>query len=417
MNSFVRILVFAATLTIANNLLELRGAEIKTTVVDALGGPLQGASIELRLTAKGADGKITNVHYLKLTTDRSGRAEGTYDEKVTTLDDVRVSLAGYTGYTTGLRPQYVLKKEFNAKDVRRAARLKGERQSAELMKLLSGDYQPISTYEGLDDLFFVHYPDIRSSLLELLTDPKVGTRAAGILRFIGNPDDLSVLAKNPPQVANSTFIEITPHPRSSTNLVEAAAAVAKALETKAGKWTGNKIPRLNDDETMALVDCEFVSDRCSFIYTATFHNIGDVWKLRSVRAISQALMALPPKRSHYVGVWHGTGDSQLIFARLQFNENGTGGLAISYLPNSPPQNYRITRWSLDGSELRTTVEPVDPEAEPIALENVRDRIDALHFNLVGKGWSREMTLLNAIEFERRAEAAKQKLDTLTSANK
>jgi hypothetical protein len=107
----------------------------------------------------------------------------------------------------------------------------------------------------------------------------------------------------------------------------------------------------------------------------------------------------------------------LIFARLQFNENGTGGLAISYLPNSPPQNYRITRWSLDGSELRTTVEPVDPEAEPIALENVRDRIDALHFNLVGKGWSREMTLLNAIEFERRAEAAKQKLDTLTSANK
>ena len=69
-----------------------------------------------------------------------------------------------------------------------------------------------------------------------------------------------------------------------------------AQAIKIGDWQENKKPRFNDNGDKALIDCEFIAGRDLLIHTATFHKVGDVWKLRGVRETMQALLASPPKK-------------------------------------------------------------------------------------------------------------------------
>src|SRR5207247_72921 len=120
-------------------------------------------------------------------------------------------------------------------------------------------------------------------------------------------------------------------------------------------------------------------------------------------------------KKRFVGVWHGFSESQLEFARLELYENGTGLLAISFLPDSPPDKYFVTQWSLKDFRLALVTEAAEPKAEAVSLENITLGLESLRLTLRplhGGDWSRKMTLLNETAFHKRAEAARETLESL-----
>lgn len=201
-----------------------------------------------------------------------------------------------------------------------------------------------------------------------------------------------------------------PLPLASTDLVEAARKTAQAI--RIGNWEGNEEPRFNERGDKALIDCEFIAGRDRLIHTATFHKMGDRWMLRGVRETLQALMASPPDKSAFVGAWHGHSDSHVEFARLELSDDGTGLLAVSFVSNSPPRAYRITRWSQNRFSLETEIKPVEPDAEPVSIENVSFRGSSLELELVGSGWPRKLTLLNEASVQERADRLRDRLKQL-----
>jgi hypothetical protein len=78
------------------------------------------------------------------------------------------------------------------------------------------------------------------------------------------------------------------------DLTEAGKKVAQAI--KIGDWQENKKPQFNESGDKALIESGFIASIALLIYPATFHNVGDVWKLRGVRETMQALLARPPEK-------------------------------------------------------------------------------------------------------------------------
>lgn len=470
--------------------LPLLGEEFSARIVDGMGRPVFDATLEIKVPKKGADGKIQKTEWLKLSSDRNGVVKGSYDEKSLSADkslSVYVSKEGYENYTTGLRPEYLLKRKFSPNDVRRIGKLAGEAQVSELKELLAGDFESEGKHkqESLEESVFYLERRLRPALRSLVADQDVGTAASVLLAFIGLPEDLRLIVKHVPRPKRELFkdrwaygivcalvepssneewdflkkcalneyddlwvdagaintlrliaspqslgmleevrkkntdrlrsideaveyIKSKPSSLAATNLVEAAKKVAEAIKT--GNWDGNREPRFNEEGDKASVDCEFIAGRDLLVYTATFHKMGDEWRFRGARETMQALLANPPDRKIFVGVWQGYSDSQLEFARMELRNDGSGLLAISGLPDSPPDNYRVMRWSQKRFKLNIEVEPVDPEAEPITLQNVTHGIASLELELHGKGWSRKMTLFNEAEFRERAKAVKKSLE-------
>lgn len=470
----------------------LIGAEFSAKISDGLGRPLSGVTFEVEIPRKGDDGKIQKTEWLKLTSNSNGVVKGSYDEEV--LPDgksmsVYVSKDGYESYSTDLKTEYLLRRTFSPKDVRRISRLKGEARRSELKELLAGDFQAEDQREreSLNESVFYYGSRFRPALQSLVGDKDVGTAASELLAFIGLPDDLRLIVKNAPApqgelfrdrwvymvvsalveptskeewaflkrcalgeyqdgwvdagaiktlrlIASSQacdileevrkqkpvrsrsvenaldYIKSNPASLASTNLAEVARRVAEAI--KVGEWQGAKEPRFNEDDDMALIDCEFIAGRDLLIYTATFHKVGDSWKFRGARETMQALLARPPDRQAFIGAWQGFSESHLEFARIELNDNGNGMLAVSYLPNSPPENYRILKWSLRKAKVDIEVEPVGPESEPVSLQNVVRGIASIECELRGRGWSRKLVLFNEAELQRRTDAAKQSLKQL-----
>jgi hypothetical protein len=251
----------------------------------------------------------------------------------------------------------------------------------------------------------------------------VDAGAIKTLRLIGSPRSVEVLReaarknKNRQEMISRAIAEIDSGKKvfADPNLVEAGRRVAQAI--KIGQWETNRPPRFNKEGDMALIDCEFMAGRDYLVHTATFHKIGDRWVLRGVRETSQALMAKPPSKEKFVGVWQGYSEDELEFARLDLKSDGTGALAVSFLPDSPADLYRVPRWSLDRYRLRIDLEPMGPEDDPIALEDVSGSHTSL--NLVikevhGSSWSRKMTLYSEEEFQRRAGETRKRLESLPS---
>jgi len=89
------------------------------------------------------------------------------------------------------------------------------------------------------------------------------------------------------------YIDANPSPIADADLMAAGEKVAKAI--RIGNWRGNRKPRFNQKGDKALVECEFISGRDVLMYTATFHKVDGVWKLRGVRATMQKLLACDPE--------------------------------------------------------------------------------------------------------------------------
>jgi hypothetical protein len=280
--------------------------------------------------------------------------------------------------------------------------------------------------------------DVASALLEPATDREwaflkkcaanefddgwVDFGAIQSLRLIASPRSVQILKEVQPKNSGREetieeairYVQGNPAQLSDEDLMEARNKVAKAI--KIGRWEGNQEPKYNADENMALIRCEFVTGRNALTYTATFHRVGKLWKLRGVRETMQALMALPAARETFLGVWHGYYKGGLGFGRLELNDNGQGLLALSELPDhSPPYTYRVLESKQHGSGLDMRLEPISPDAEPVQLKNIINGIDALELEVQGEGWSQNAKLFKEQEFDRRAEDVKKSLEKLRSA--
>jgi hypothetical protein len=128
--------------------------------------------------------------------------------------------------------------------------------------------------------------------------------AVETLRLIASPRSLGILkeVRDPYWSGDSiipkaiAYINSNPAPLASRSLAKATARVAQAI--KVGKWQSNGPPRYNAERDMALVNSVFIAGNDELTYTATFHLIDGVWKLRGVRETRQAYFRLfpnPPK--------------------------------------------------------------------------------------------------------------------------
>ena len=155
----------------------------------------------------------------------------------------------------------------------------------------------------LDPTSEAEWAFLRRCALDEYEDAWVDAGAIKALRLVALPRSLEILQevrkKNTDREelidAAVDYIKANPPVLADRNLIEAGKKVALAI--KVGDWKGNKKPRFNKEGDMALVDCEFTAWRDRLIHTATFHKVGDVWKLRGVRETMQALMPAEPEAS------------------------------------------------------------------------------------------------------------------------
>jgi len=139
---------------------------------------------------------VTNINWLKLSSDQNGLVYATYDETSVSEDElwVYVNKDGYAGFSSTLRPdrraEYVLRRVFGPRDLRRISKLTGQLQQNQLAELLGGDGEL-----NLEEFVFLNYQQLREPLRSLVLDPKVGTRAAQLLSVVAVPEDMTLLAK------------------------------------------------------------------------------------------------------------------------------------------------------------------------------------------------------------------------------
>jgi hypothetical protein len=89
-----------------------------------------------------------------------------------------------------------------------------------------------------------------------------------------------------------TYIHSSPRPLVGANLSALAERVADALAI--GSRQGNDPPRFNLARDKALIDMKFHSGSDFLVYTAAFHRVDGVWRLRGGRETSQAFAPPPP---------------------------------------------------------------------------------------------------------------------------
>ncbi|MBE0540658.1 MAG: hypothetical protein IH623_04645 [Verrucomicrobia bacterium] len=176
-------------------------------MIDRLGRPVTNAIVNIHWLESVSKDDVREVGLVKLTADSNGIVKGTYDETTIPPDEdiwVEVSKDGYSGYsTTGLQPEFVLKREFRAADLHRIATLGGAVQIAELRELLAGDFD--RSGDRMDELVFVQEHRFRPALRALLPDTKVGTAAGLLLAFIGVPEDVRLVVAHAPPPKRELF--------------------------------------------------------------------------------------------------------------------------------------------------------------------------------------------------------------------
>lgn len=184
----------------------LSAADVTAKVIDRLGRPVANAVIDVYWLKSVSEDDVHKIDLAKLVSDRDGLIQGTYDEtSVPKGEDIlaEVSKPGYSGYSTDLRPEFVLDREFGAADVRRIAGLEGEKQIDQLRELLAGDFEHFGS--GLDELVFVQEYKFRPALRALVGDPKVGTAAGQLLAFVGVPEDTRLFLDHAPSPKRELF--------------------------------------------------------------------------------------------------------------------------------------------------------------------------------------------------------------------
>ncbi len=285
-------------------------------------------------------------------------------------------------------------------------------------------YQDRWAYEVVCALLQPESPEewyfLKKCAADAYYDRWVDAGAIRTLKLIGSAQSAEVLKEAEKQ--NTGRKESFAHALSSiskgplsleaADLEDAGKKVAQAI--KMGDWQFNTEPKYNQEKDMALIDCEFIAGRDLLIETATFQKVENTWKLRGVRETMQVLLANPPEAKRFVGVWQGFSETQIEFARLELKPDGTGLLAVSFLPDSAPDKYIVTRWSLK-DQLELVIKPGEPKAEPVTMTNLKLGTDVLQFVLRpvhGSEWVCRLKLFNEKTFLERSAAAKKVLDTL-----
>jgi hypothetical protein len=150
---------------------------------------------------------------------------------------------------------------------------------------------------------------------------------------------------------------------------------------------------------------------------------GKTWSIARLKVISAILCTvalfstefamgkspLPPIPEEVVGSWQGYSDDGLEFDRLELDPDGTGLLAISYLPNAPSLLYRVESWVIRGGVIELTLAQIDKAAELVKMSPALLGVDALEVTLHGAGWSRQLVLFNERVSEMRATEAKARI--------
>jgi hypothetical protein len=136
-----------------------------------------------------------------------------------------------------------------------------------------------AAFNGFDDRW-VDYGAIQT--LKLIASP----RSRKILEEVSqrNPNRPKVIA------LALAYIQSNPLPHSDVNLEVLAKRIAEAVKIR--KLEGVGPPQYNQRHDKALVDFLFITGSDELIYTATFHAVAGIWKLRGVRETMQ-MMLLP----------------------------------------------------------------------------------------------------------------------------
>jgi hypothetical protein len=129
----------------------------------------------------------------------------------------------------------------------------------------------------------------------------------------------------------------------------------------------------------------------------------------------------PPTLSDLVGVWLGGGG--LEYFRLELRGDGTGSLAVQYLPREPAVAYAVTSTSLSGYKVAFSVVPIDTDAEPIFLRGEgTSRSLSLQVGGTDGNWDRSLLLERAVAVKERIHAVEDRASRIatplrTPANK
>lgn len=340
---------------------------IYAKVVDGLGRPIPNVIFEFYMFKKDSKGVSRAIILSNVLSNKRGIVKWRYDLKtIKSLETVwvKVSKDGYSGYSTGINPVYLIKKLFNTNDLIGILNSDSEAQKDQMLEILGGEFAA----DDNDPYKFIFYNEkkFRPILKSLLDNPKVFKKASIILASIAVPEDIKeiiyfapkkkgrlfedrwaysvvcgLLAPNTPDewqflkncalnyyddywveygainslklIATERSLEIlreiqrsnkrletliadaieyirsNPHRLEDQDIEEAGKKVALAI--KIGKWEGNKGPIYNAEGDKAKIDCSFISGRDLLIYTATFHRLNGVWKLRNVHETVQIMLA------------------------------------------------------------------------------------------------------------------------------
>ncbi|MBI4327115.1 MAG: hypothetical protein HY674_17895 [Chloroflexi bacterium] len=131
----------------------------------------------------------------------------------------------------------------------------------------------------------------------------------------------------------------------------------------------------------------------------------------ALAVLAASKRAKPPGPDHVVGTWLGFSAAQVEFVRADFDADGTGYVAVSYLRDFPVRLYRIDSWRLIDWSIEATTHPIDQDAEPIVLRKLSYSDSALEMDLRGKGWRHDVTLFREREFALRAAAVGARIES------
>jgi len=202
-------------LFVAGTTASISAAEFVAKIVDGMGRPVSAVDVKVLWYKMVSEDSAQNIDSLILRSDSFGLAKGHYDENriwSAKYTDIELKKEGYHGYNLGgLRRDFVrkqkftLEKLFGPEDVRRVAKLTGERQINALKELLTGK---VERYKGedtssvleigdiLEELIFFYERQFRPALLSLAGDKRVGSTSMEILALIGFPADVRLIIQN-----------------------------------------------------------------------------------------------------------------------------------------------------------------------------------------------------------------------------
>ncbi|HWB86447.1 MAG TPA: hypothetical protein VG675_20060 [Bryobacteraceae bacterium] len=113
------------------------------------------------------------------------------------------------------------------------------------------------------------------------------------LKLIASPEAMEILREAQREntdrrilaVRAMEYIQSGPQPLAGQDLDALASRVARVVGV--GKWTKQTPARFNQAGDKALVDLIYKTAEDRFTYTATFHKISGLWRLRGVRETLQ----------------------------------------------------------------------------------------------------------------------------------